>query len=45
MFWVTFVIFNVTNFVYIIWASGEVQKFDSPDYLRERKALKEKQNG
>jgi hypothetical protein len=28
VFWIAFVVFNVTNIVYIIWASGEVQPFN-----------------
>lgn len=28
VFWIAFVIFNVTNIVYIIWASGEVQPWN-----------------
>jgi hypothetical protein len=28
VFWIAFVIFNVTNIVYVIWASGEIQPFN-----------------
>lgn len=28
VFWIAFVIFNVTNIVYIIWASGDVQPWN-----------------
>jgi len=35
VFWIAFVVFNVTNLVYIIWASGEVQPFDSPALLQK----------
>jgi len=33
VFWVAFVIFMVTNVVYVIWASGEVQDFNEPALL------------
>lgn len=28
VFWIAFAVFNVTNIVYIIWASGEVQPWN-----------------
>lgn len=28
VFWIAFAVFNVTNLVYIIWASGEVQPWN-----------------
>lgn len=28
VFWIAFVVFNVTNVVYIIWASGEIQPWN-----------------
>lgn len=28
VFWIAFVVFNVTNIVYVIWASGEVQPWN-----------------
>lgn len=28
VFWIAFGVFNVTNVVYIIWASGEVQPWN-----------------
>lgn len=28
VFWIVFAVFNVTNVVYIIWASGEVQPWN-----------------
>lgn len=29
MFWIAFVVFNVTNVVYVIWASGEIQPWNN----------------
>lgn len=37
VFWIAFVIFNVTNVVYIIWASGEIQPFNDPELLKRSK--------
>lgn len=31
VFWIAFVIFNVTNIIYLIWASGEVQDFNNSE--------------
>lgn len=30
VFWTAFGVFNFTNLIYIIWASGEVQDFNTP---------------
>lgn len=35
MFWIAFVVFNVTNIVYIIWASGEVQPWNDGVLLKK----------
>lgn len=35
MFWIAFVIFIVTSIVYMIWASGEVQDFNTPLLLNK----------
>lgn len=35
VFWIAFVIFNVTNIVYIIWASGEVQPWNDGVLLKK----------
>lgn len=35
VFWIAFGIFNVTNLVYVIWASGETQAFDNPKKLMQ----------
>jgi ACS family sodium-dependent inorganic phosphate cotransporter len=37
VFWIAFGVFNVTNVVYIIWASGEIQPFNDPELLRRSK--------
>lgn len=33
VFWIAFAIFMVTNLVYVIWASGDVQPFNNPEKL------------
>jgi ACS family sodium-dependent inorganic phosphate cotransporter len=35
VFWIAFGVFNVTNVVYIIWASGEIQPFNDPHLLKK----------
>lgn len=35
VFWIAFVIFIVTSIVYMIWASGEVQDFNTPNLLNK----------
>ncbi|XP_035775354.1 putative inorganic phosphate cotransporter isoform X1 [Anopheles albimanus] len=35
VFWISFAIFNVTNLVYIIWASGEVQPWNTPHLMNK----------
>jgi MFS transporter, ACS family, solute carrier family 17 (sodium-dependent inorganic phosphate cotransporter), other len=35
VFWIAFGVFNVTNVVYIIWASGEIQDFNDPELLKK----------
>lgn len=35
VFWIAFGVFNVTNVVYIIWASGEIQPFNDPVLLKK----------
>lgn len=35
VFWIAFGVFNVTNVVYVIWASGEIQPFNDPDFQRK----------
>lgn len=35
VFWIAFGVFNVTNIVYIIWASAEIQPFNDPDFQRK----------
>lgn len=34
VFWIAFVVFNVTNVVYVLWASGEVQPWNEPHLLK-----------
>lgn len=35
VFWIAFGVFNVTNIIYVLWASGEVQPFNEP-YLMNK---------
>lgn len=35
VFWIAFGVFNVTNIVYVIWASAEIQPFNDPDFQRK----------
>lgn len=35
VFWIAFGVFNITNIVYVIWASGEVQPWNDPHLLKE----------
>lgn len=35
MFWITFAVFNVTNIIYVIWASGETQPFNTPHLVNK----------
>ncbi|XP_041776798.1 putative inorganic phosphate cotransporter isoform X3 [Anopheles merus] len=35
VFWISFAIFNVTNLAYIIWASGEVQPWNTPHLMNK----------
>lgn len=35
VFWIAFGVFNVTNIVYVIWASGEIQPFNDPDFQKK----------
>uniref|UniRef100_A0A336K4P4 CSON011178 protein n=1 Tax=Culicoides sonorensis TaxID=179676 RepID=A0A336K4P4_CULSO len=35
VFWIAFAVFNVTNLVYLIWASGEVQPFNTPHLINK----------
>ncbi|KAG5676613.1 hypothetical protein PVAND_006433 [Polypedilum vanderplanki] len=35
VFWIAFGVFNVTNVVYIIWASGEIQPFNNPELMKK----------
>ena len=37
VFWIAFGVFNITNVVYIIWASGEIQPFNDPELLKKSK--------
>jgi MFS family permease len=44
VFWIAFAIFSITNIVYLFWASGDVQPFNSPKQL-ENSAIVESQIG
>ncbi|XP_063699068.1 putative inorganic phosphate cotransporter isoform X2 [Culicoides brevitarsis] len=35
VFWIAFGVFMVTNLIYVIWASGEVQPFNNPRLLNK----------
>ncbi|XP_052895472.1 putative inorganic phosphate cotransporter isoform X1 [Anopheles moucheti] len=35
VFWISFAVFNVTNLVYVIWASGEVQPWNTPHLMNK----------
>jgi hypothetical protein len=35
VFWIAFVVFNVTNLVYVIWASGEIQPWNDGALIRK----------
>lgn len=35
VFWIAFGVFNVTNIVYVIWASGKVQPFNDGHLLKQ----------
>lgn len=35
VFWIAFGVFIVTNIVYIIWASGEIQPFNDPMSMKD----------
>jgi ACS family sodium-dependent inorganic phosphate cotransporter len=35
VFWIAFGVFMVTNAVYIIWASGEVQPWNTPHLMNK----------
>ena len=35
VFWIVFVVFNVTNIVYIIWASGEIQPWNEGALIKK----------
>lgn len=39
VFWIAFVVFNVTNLVYVIWASGEVQPWNDGVPLKRTSAF------
>lgn len=37
VFWISFAIFMVTTVIYVLWASGEVQPWNTPDtYYAQR---------
>lgn len=35
VFWIAFAVFNVTNLVYIIWASGEIQPWNDGRLIKK----------
>lgn len=41
VFWITFGVFNITNIIYLIWASGEVQAFNDPPGSKDDNQNKE----
>lgn len=38
VFWIAFGVFNITNIVYVIWASGEVQPWNEPHLLKDSRS-------
>nr|XP_012144752.1 PREDICTED: putative inorganic phosphate cotransporter isoform X2 [Megachile rotundata] len=49
VFWIVFVVFVVTNLVFVLYASGEVQYWNNPDFVRqermEKRSKAEKEKG
>lgn len=35
VFWIVFVVFTVTNIIYILYADGEIQSWNNPDFLNQ----------
>lgn len=35
VFWIAFVVFNVTNLIYVIWASGEIQPWNDGALIKK----------
>ena len=48
VFWIICIVFLVTNSIFVVWANGEVQYWNDPEFLRrekrEKKAIKAKEN-
>ena len=42
VFWIVFGVFIVSNVIFVIYASGDVQEWNDPEFLRKRKADKKK---
>lgn len=47
VFWIAFGVFNVTNVVYLIWASGDTQPWNTPHLMHNngRELRGEQNNG
>ncbi|XP_066601353.1 sialin-like isoform X2 [Prorops nasuta] len=46
VFWVVFAVFIVTNLIFVLYASGEVEYWNDPEFLRaEREAMRRKACG
>lgn len=35
VFWISFAVFHVTNLAYVMWASGEVQPWNTPHLMNK----------
>lgn len=40
VFWIVLGVFLVTNLVFVLWASGEVQPWNDPEWVREQERLR-----
>lgn len=37
VFWIVFVVFIVTNAIFVVFASGEIQYWNDPNFVREER--------
>ncbi|XP_014232260.1 sialin-like [Trichogramma pretiosum] len=42
VFWIVFLMFAVTEVVFLIWGSGELQEWNDPDFLADKEREREK---
>ncbi|XP_048508611.1 putative inorganic phosphate cotransporter isoform X2 [Athalia rosae] len=45
VFWIVFVFYAITNLIYLLYASGDVQKWNDPDFLIKSKLDQESNKG